>query len=260
MPLVPSALFLWVTNFADRLFLVKLADTTEVGLYSVGVRIASAMVLLLTAFRTGVARIRVLDRATTTKRRRAYGFVLTYLVVITTWVAAALALLSPWIVRLARPAPTFDERVARRRPARVLDGRLRRLHRRLDRRRPRAADAVQLGRHRRRGVVNVALNLLLIPPYGMMGAAIATIAAYAIDVRRDGVVGRSASTRSPYQWRRVVTAAAAGVALVAVGKLAGGGLPVSVVLALAYPLALLPLGFYLPSERRAIGARLRLAR
>ena len=29
---------------------------------------------------------------------------------------------------------------------------------------------------------------------------------------------------------------------------------------LVYPLALLPLGFYLPSERRAIGARIRLAR
>jgi hypothetical protein len=27
-----------------------------------------------------------------------------------------------------------------------------------------------------------------------------------------------------------------------------------------YPLALLPLGFYLPAERRAIGGRLRLAR
>ena len=46
----------------------------------------------------------------------------------------------------------------------------------------------------------------------------------------------------------------------AIAKLGGGGLPVAVALALVYPLALLPLGFYLPSERRAIGARLRLAR
>ena len=44
------------------------------------------------------------------------------------------------------------------------------------------------------------------------------------------------------------------------GKLAGGGLPVALLLALAYPLALAPLGFYLPAERKAIGARLRLAR
>ena len=63
MPLVPSALFLWVTNFADRFILVKLTDTAEVGLYSVGVRIASAMVLLLDGLPHGVARVRLLDRA-----------------------------------------------------------------------------------------------------------------------------------------------------------------------------------------------------
>jgi hypothetical protein len=61
-----------------------------------------------------------------------------------------------------------------------------------------------------------------------------------------------------YQWRRVATAVAAGVALVAIGKLAGGGLPIALLLALLYPVVLLPLGFYLPSERRAIGRRLRL--
>ena len=109
-------------------------------------------------------------------------------------------------------------------------------------------------------VVNIALNLLLIPPYGMMGAAIATIAAYSmmfvgmawwsqriypvavpVAPRRDG--GRAPGSRSSRS-----------------GKLAGGGLPVALLLALVYPLALLPLGFYLPAERRAIGARLRLAR
>jgi hypothetical protein len=64
----------------------------------------------------------------------------------------------------------------------------------------------------------------------------------------------------PYQWRRVLTAVVVAVALVLVGKLAGGGLPVAVALSLAYPLALLPAGFYLPGERRAIAGRLRLAR
>ncbi|HLG07554.1 MAG TPA: lipopolysaccharide biosynthesis protein, partial [Gaiellaceae bacterium] len=97
VPLVPTALFLWVTNFSDRLFLVKLADTQEVGLYSVGVRIASAMVLLLTAFRLAWPAFAYSiedDR----EARRTYGYVLTYLVLVTTWVATALALLSPWIV------------------------------------------------------------------------------------------------------------------------------------------------------------------
>ena len=80
LPLVPSALLLWVTNFSDRFFLVKLTDTSEVGLYSVGVRIASAMVLLLTAFRTAwpafAYSIKSDDEA-----KQTYAWVLTYLVV-----------------------------------------------------------------------------------------------------------------------------------------------------------------------------------
>jgi O-antigen/teichoic acid export membrane protein len=107
--------------------------------------------------------------------------------------------------------------------------------------------------------VNVALNLLLIPRYGMMGAAIATIAAYSTMFA--GMAWWAQRIfHVPYQWRRVATAAAAGIALAVGGKLAGAGLPLAVGLAVIYPLVLLPLGFYLPAERRAIGARLRLAR
>ena len=58
----------------------------------------------------------------------------------------------------------------------------------------------------------------------------------------------------PYQWRRVATAAAAGIALAVAGKLLGRRASgAALLLALAYPLVLLPLGFYLPVER----ARLR---
>jgi O-antigen/teichoic acid export membrane protein len=106
---------------------------------------------------------------------------------------------------------------------------------------------------------NVTLNLLLIPRYGMMGAAVATIAAY-VTMFAGMSWWSQRIYHVPYQWRRVVTAALAGVALAGVGKLIGGGLPVAVALSLAYPLALLPLGFYLPAERKAIGARLRPAR
>ena len=254
---MPTALFLWTTNFSDRLFLVRLADTAEVGLYSVGVRIASAMVLLLTAFRLAwPAFAYSIDDER--EARRTYAFVLTYLVLLTTWVATGVALLSPWVVDWIA-APAFEE------SSRVVG--------------PLAFStvafagyvvvAIGVGRARRTqfnwvvtgaaAAVNVALNLLLIPRYGMMGAAIATIAAYTTMF-----VGMTWWAQRiypvPYQWRRVLTAAGVGVALVAAGKLVGGGLSVALVLSLAYPLVLLPLGFYLPAERRAIGARLRLAR
>jgi O-antigen/teichoic acid export membrane protein len=257
LPLMPTALFLWVTNFSDRLFLNRLADTSEVGLYSVGVRIASAMVLVLTAFRLAWPAFAYSiedDR----EAKQTYAFVLTYVVLLTTWVATGLALLSPWIVEWIA-APTFES------SSRVVG--------------PLAFSAVAfgayivvaigVGRARRTqfnwvvtgagAAVNIALNLLLIPPYGMMGAAVATVAAYS--TMFGGMAWWSQRIYPvPYQWRRVATATGAGIALVALGKLAGVGLAVALVLALVYPLALLPLGFYLPAERKAIGARLRLAR
>ncbi|MEP7223753.1 MAG: oligosaccharide flippase family protein [Actinomycetota bacterium] len=257
VPLVPTALFLWVTNFSDRLFLVKLADTQEVGLYSVGVRIASALVLLLTAFRLAWPAF-AYSIEDDQEARRTYGYVLTYLVLVTTWVATGLALLSPWIVEWIA-APAFES------SSRVVG--------------PLAFStvavaayivvAIGVGRAKRTqfnwvvtgaaAVVNIALNLLLIPRYGMMGAAVATIAAYT--TMFTGMAWWAQRIYPvPYQWRRVLTAAGTGLALVAVGKLADGGLPIAVLLVVAYPLALFPLGFYLPAERKAIGTRLRLAR
>jgi O-antigen/teichoic acid export membrane protein len=257
MPLVPSALFLWVTNFSDRFFLVKLTDTEEVGLYSVGVRIASAMALLLTAFRTAWPAFAYSiddDR----EARRTYAFVLTYLVLATSWVATGLALLSPWLVDwIAAPAFSSSSRVVGPLAFAVVvfAGYV--------------VVAIGVGRARRTqfnwvvtgaaAIVNVALNLLLIPPYGMMGAAVATIAAYATMFA--GMTWWAQQIYPvPYQWRRVATAAATGIALVVAGKLLGGGLAVALALSLAYPLVLFLAGFYLPAERKAIGARLRLAR
>jgi O-antigen/teichoic acid export membrane protein len=257
LPLMPTALFLWTTNFSDRLFLVKLADTTEVGLYSVGVRIASAMVLLLTAFRLAWPAF-AFSIEDDREARRTYAYVLTYLVLVTTWVATGLTLLSPWFVEwLAAPAFEDASRVVGPLAfAAVAFGGY-------------IVVAIGVGRARRTqfnwvvtgaaAAINVALNLLLIPRYGMMGAAVATVAAYTTMF-----VGMSwwaqRIYRVPYQWRRVGTATAAGVALAVVGKLVGGGAPVALLLALAYPLVLIPLGFYLPAERRAIRARLRPAR
>jgi O-antigen/teichoic acid export membrane protein len=253
MPLVPSALLLWTTNFSDRFFLIKLTNAGEVGLYSVGVRIASAMVLLLTAFRMAwpafAYSIKSDDEA-----KRTYAWVLTYLVVFTTWIATGLALLSPWLVAWLT-APGYES------ASRVVG--------------PLAFAAVSfggfivisigIGRARRTqfnwvvtgvaAVVNVTLNLTLIPSYGMMGAAIATLVAYTVMFA--GMAWWAQRIFPvPYQWRRVGTAAAAGVALAVTGKLVGAGLGLSVGLILVYPLVLLPLGFTLPAERKRLRALL----
>jgi hypothetical protein len=56
----------------------------------------------------------------------------------------------------------------------------------------------------------------------------------------------------PYQWRRVATAALAAVALAALGKALGVGIAAAIGLILAYPLALLVLGFTTGEERRRL--------
>jgi O-antigen/teichoic acid export membrane protein len=251
LPLVPTALFLWTTNFSDRFFLVKLADAAEVGLYSVGVRIASAMVLLLTAFRLAWPAF-AYSIESDDEAKRTYAFVLTYLTVLASWIALGLALLAPWLVDLL----ATDEFAEASRVVGLLafaavafGGYI--------------VIAIGIGRARRTqfnwvvtgagAALNVALNLTLIPPYGMIGAAIATVAAYCLMFA--GMAWWSQHVYPvPYQWRRVATSAGVAVALAIAGKLAGGGLPAAIAFAAAYPLALIPFGFYLPAERRRMRA------
>ncbi len=250
LPLVPSALALIAVNFSDRFFLSRLADLAEVGLYEIGVRIASAMVLLLTAFRTAwpafAYSIEDEDEAKDT-----YAYVLTYLVVVSAWAALGLSLLAPWLVRvLATPQFYEGERVvAPLAFASVLfAGYL--------------VVAIGVGRARRTqfnwvitgiaAALNVTLNLALIPRYGMMGAAAATVAAYGLMfVAMSWWAGHVYPV--PYQWRRVATALGAGVGLAAVGELLDVPLGGAIALTLAYPVVLLALGFSEPAER----ARLR---
>ncbi len=72
--------------------------------------------------------------------------------------------------------------------------------------------------------MNVALNLALIPSYGMIGAAIATVAAYA--TMAVGMAWWSQRIYPvPYQWRRVATAALAAVASPRSGASLDGGPP-----------------------------------
>ena len=251
MPLVPSALFLWATNFADRFILVRLVDTTEVGLYSVGVRIASAMILLLTAFRTAWPAF-AFSIESDEEAKRTYGFVLTYLVVVLSWVAAMLALLSPWLVQwLARPSfASASQVVGPLAFAAVAFGGY-------------IVIAIGVGRARRTqfnwvvtglaGAINLGLCFALIPSYGMMGAAVATVAGYLAMFVAMAWWAQSVYP-VPYQWRRVFTAAGVAVALAVAGKIVNADLVVSALLALVYPLALAPFAFYLPAERRRLRA------
>ena len=257
LPLVPSQLALWALAFSDRFFIAKFKGQTEVGHYSVGVRIASAALLLLAAFRLAwpafAYSIEDEDEA-----KRTYGFVLTYLLFVFSWLALILGLLAPWLVRLLTGRPEFHE------GSRVV---------------PLTAFAVTalggyivvsigIGRARKTqfnwvvtgiaALLDIALNLVLVPSFGMIGAAIAGAAAYSSMFVLMSVHAQRVYP-VPYQWRRVALVVGTAIGLTAFGKALHVPLSIAVLLAAAYPLILLPLGFYLPAERRrllAAGRRL----
>jgi O-antigen/teichoic acid export membrane protein len=257
MPLVPAQLAIWTLNFVDRVFIAKYHGQTEVGHYSIGVRIASATLLLLTAFRLAwpAFAYSIEDEG---EAKRTYGYVLTYVLFVTCWASLALALLAPWLVRLLTGRPEFYEGY---RVVGLLSFSAAAWG---------AYTVVAIGIGRARftqfnwvvtgaaAATNIGLCFALVPPYGMIGAAIATVVSMAAMFVLMAIHAQRVYP-VPYQWRRVVLLSGAAIAVSVAGRALHLPLAASAALALAYPLILLPLGFYLPAERRrllAVGRRL----
>jgi O-antigen/teichoic acid export membrane protein len=250
MPLVPAALALWMINFIDREFVVWYKGLDEAGIYSAAVKIASVITFVIIAFRTAWPAFAYSiedDR----EAKRAYAFVLTYLLAFASWAALGLGALAPWWTRLLT-APQYQraqEAVALLAFAGAIFAGYTVL-------------AIGSGRARRTqlnwvvtgvgAAVNIALNFWLIPAYGMVGASISTLVAYVVLF-----IGMTIYAQSvypvPYQWRRVITAVGVGVALTIAARATDLPFVPSVLCVAVYPLALALLGFYLPAER----ARLR---
>jgi len=254
MPLVPSALALWAINFIDRFFVAVFKGQDEVGVYSLAVRASSVIVFLMVAFRLAWPAF-AYSIEDDSVAKRTYAFVLTYLLFLCCWVSLVLGLLSPWIVQVLAPNKPAFYRASEAIGILAFAGTAYAGYTVL---------AIGIGRARRTqfnwiitgaaALLNVALNLALIPPYGMMGAAISTVAAYVAMF-----IGMTLNAQRvwpvPYQWRRVVTLSIVAVGLLVLGKAVHASLPLAIALCLIYPVVLLPLRFYLPAELR----RLRLS-
>jgi O-antigen/teichoic acid export membrane protein len=257
LPLLPAGLAIWVVDFADRLLLGRIVDQHEVGLYAVGVKIASAMVLVQLAFRTAwPAFAYSLEEGAAA--RRTFAYVLTYTSLLGCWLSLTLGLLAPWLVDLlAAPEFASAERIV---APLAFSGALLVAYTTLS---VAASRANRTDRYWQVAVagagVNIVLNLVLVPRYGMEGAAAATVVAYI--VLAGGMAWLAQRLYPvPYEWRRLTLAVAVGAALYAAGRLLDVPLAGALALAAAYPVVLGVLGFYQPAERRrlvTLAARIR---
>jgi O-antigen/teichoic acid export membrane protein len=258
LPTMPAELSLYLLNFVDRIVIVRSAGLAEAGLYSLAVKFAQAVNVLVRGFQLAwpplAYSIRDDDEA-----RLTYAAVVTWFVTGCAFVVTGMWLFSRWIVRALAAPQFFDSYEAIGLIATGVT--LYALYMVL---------VVILGRTGRTEfnfpatfaalVANLALNLALVPSLGIVGAGIALVASYVVVVALMYVFTQRLFP-VPYQWGRLVRVLLVSAALVGLGELllpteGFVGLAARIVLWLAYPVVLLASGFFTDEERGWL-ARLR---
>jgi O-antigen/teichoic acid export membrane protein len=251
LPTMPAELSLYLLNFVDRIVIVRSAGLAEAGLYSLAVKFAQGVNVLVRGFQLAWPPLAYSIRDDG-EARRAYAAIVTWFVAGCAFVVAGMWLFSRWIVRALAAPEFFDSYEAIGLIATgvtlyalymvlvVILGRTGRTEFNF----PATAAAL---------VVNLALNLALVPPLGIVGAGLALVASYLVVVAlMYGFTQRLFPV--PYEWGRLARVVLVTAALVAFGELllptdGFAGLLARVAIWLAYPFVLLASGFFTPEER-----------
>ena len=258
LPTMPAELTLYSLSFIDRIIIVRLAGLAEAGLYALAVKFANGMQVLVRGFHLAWPPL-AYSIADDDEARNAYALIVSWFVAVIAYAVVGLWLLAPWLVRLLADERFFE--------AQDVVG-------------PLAAGTalyalylvlvVILGRTGRTElsfpatltavVVNISLNLILVPEYGIIGAGIALGASYVVVVAMMYAIVRRLFY-VPYEWRRLASAAGLAVVLIAVGEVfvpreGVGGFALTLALCAAYPAGLWAAGFLTDEERERLGALL----
>ena len=252
LPTMPAELSLYALNFVDRIIIIRTVGLAEAGLYSLAVKFAQGVNVLVRGFQLAwpplAYSIRDDDEA-----RRAYAAVVTWFLAGCAFVVIGMWLFSRWIVRALAAPEFFDsyEAIGLISTAVTLYA----LYMVL---------VVILGRTGRTEfnfpatiaalVANVALNLLLVPSMGIIGAGLALVASYVVVVALMYLFTKRLFP-VPYEWGRLLRVLLISSLLVVAGELAlptegFAGLLARVALWLLFPLALFASGFFTAEERR----------
>jgi O-antigen/teichoic acid export membrane protein len=216
LPTMPAELSLYALNVIDRVALVRLAGLAEAGLYALAVKFSQVVTVVVRAFNLAwpplAYSIRSDDEA-----RRAYSLVVTYYLLVSFTIVLALSLEARWVVRALAAPQFFDAYQAI--PLVATGVTLYALYLVL---------SVAVGRVGRTeynfpvtGIalaVNLGLNLILIPPYEIVGAGIALVVAYLVMVALMYGVTRRVFPLG-LEWSRIARIVALAAGLFAAGEL-----------------------------------------
>jgi O-antigen/teichoic acid export membrane protein len=178
LPLVPAALAAWALALVDRIILSRLGSLGQVGQYAIANRLAGLLIIALTAFLLALTPFLLATYAEDpAQERAARARTLTYLTFVLSFAGLVLTLFAKEIIDVV--APRFGDAY-------------------------KAVGPLMLGSvgygivsllttgiaiARKTGIqallaiiaagINIGLNFALIPPFGIVGAAVATTAGYA---------------------------------------------------------------------------------
>ncbi|HYP56241.1 MAG TPA: oligosaccharide flippase family protein [Solirubrobacterales bacterium] len=251
LPTMPAELSLYALNFADRIIILRTVGAAEAGLYAVAIKFAQGVNILARGFQLAWPPLAYSIRDDE-EARRVYATVVSLFLAASAFVVVALWLFARWLARALVDADFFDsyEAVGLVSAAIALYA----LYR---------VQLVILGRTGRTEfnfpatlaalVVNVGLNLVLVPPLGIVGAGIALLASYLVVVALMYVFTQRLFP-VPYEWGRLARVIVVSAGLIALGELllpadgVDGFLSRAALLA-SYPVVLFASGFFSAEER-----------
>lgn len=200
-PTIPADAAVFLLNVVDRAYLLRADSPSAAGLYSVAVKLATAVIILVRAFQLAWPPLAysIVDEQ---RAQQAYARVTTAYMIVSSLLVAGFTLLGAWLVRLLTAPDFFAANQAL--PWLALGWALYGLYLVLVTIAGRAKVTVRTLPAAAAGlVVNVGLLIWLVPPLGVVGAAIALCVAYIAMLVVLFLLTRKVFT-VPFEWRKII--------------------------------------------------------
>lgn len=200
-PTIPADAAVFLLNVVDRAWLLRAESPDAAGLYSVAIKLATAVIILVRGFQLAWPPL-AYSITSDEEAQALYARVTTVFIAVSGVIVVGFTLLGRWVVRLLAAPDFFAAHTAL--PWLALGWALYGLYLVLVTIAGRAEVTIRTLPSAALGlVVNVVLLALLVGPLGINGAAIALCASYVAMLLLLFVLTRRAF-RVPFEWRRVV--------------------------------------------------------
>ncbi len=258
-PTIPADAAVFLLNVIDRAWLLRAESPDAAGLYSVAIKLATAVIILVRGFQLAWPPL-AYSIGSDREAQVLYARVTTAFIAVSALMVAGFALLGRWVVRLLAAPDFFGAHTAL--PWLALGWALYGLYLVLVTIAGRAEVTIRTLPSAALGVVvNVVLLVLLVGPLGIVGAALALCASYVAMLALLFALTRRAF-RVPFQWRRLVPIVAISAVLAVGGDLllpteGFAGFLSRLAVLLAIPPLLVAARAVRPDELRALAAGVR---